>query len=95
MLLLIRKQMFKFTIFGLLLFVISGVLTYPSIEIRESYHKQSKALRVGFCKFSEREHTNCYICARLYSSYGLYKECCNREPSLMVEICQAQLPTSV
>lgn len=86
------QRMFTFTTFGLLLFVISGVLTYPSIQIRESYHKQTKALRVGWCQFSEEEHTNCYVCARLYESYSLYKDCCDRRPTPMVDICQAQLP---
>ena len=84
------QNMFTFTAFQLLLFVISGVLTYPYsypfVEIRRSYHEQTKALREGYCKFDEMEHQICYQCARLYESLPLYKDCCHHGP--IAELCQ-------
>ena len=78
--------MFTLTVLQLLAVVISGVLTYPSIEIRRSYQTKTNALREGYCQFDEMEHQNCYQCARLYTSLQLYKDCCHKET--VAELCQ-------
>ncbi|KAH3851853.1 hypothetical protein DPMN_094340 [Dreissena polymorpha] len=71
----------------LLMFGIIGCLSYPSIEIRDSYSRQTKAIRLANCQFDDVLHTNCYSCARLYDSHALFKDCCQGVDTILAELC--------
>ena len=71
----------------LLLLVVASALAFPP-EMRRSYQARSKAMRVGICEVDDDEHTRCYVCARLYNSLELYKDCCYRDgDNAMLDSC--------
>ena len=71
----------------LLVLVVTTALAFPP-EIRRSYQARSKAMRVGVCEVDDTRHTRCYICARLYSSLELYKDCClGDDDNMMLDSC--------
>ena len=71
-----------------LLLLITGAIARPHFRARQRLVARSMDYRVGLCAFDQKEHTRCYVCARLYNSAELYTDCCLRtRHSVLIDSC--------
>ena len=87
---LLQTMVKQYTTCLLVLLLLTSAL--GSLDIRRNLRPRrgprSADMRVGLCRFILSEHTRCYVCARLYNSVELYKDCCNRsQTNILTESC--------
>ena len=87
---LLQTMVKQYTTCLLVLLLLTSALGSRDIRrnLRPRRGPRSADMRVGLCRFILSEHTRCYVCARLYNSVELYKDCCNRsQTNILTESC--------